>query len=157
MLIKDAGPPQQDPISASPIEINRPRLHLLVPISAQPDDGIARVQRPKARRSKTEPLLHRSARESDLLNLYGTFDENLPNSRTTSHEARNEERLSPSSDASDEVITKLPALKATRSAPGIGNMTAIKKKVTFAVDVDGNASSWSTVASGESMPAWNGQ
>ncbi|KAK3169929.1 hypothetical protein OEA41_009313 [Lepraria neglecta] len=60
---------------ASPIDINRPKYQSLVLTSTQPEYGNGRAQRPKPYRSKTEPLLHRSSRDSEVEFLYRTFDD----------------------------------------------------------------------------------
>ena len=112
--------------------------------------GNRRVQRPKSYRSKTEPLLHRSSRDSELELLYRTFDDPSHGSKPikNSNGPANSEPSSWSTVASENTYINPPVLAPSKT---LVDKVPAPKKGSFTFNDEVIVSSWSTTVSGISM------
>ncbi|KAL2041714.1 hypothetical protein N7G274_005498 [Stereocaulon virgatum] len=131
-----------------PIDIKRSKYQSLVPTGAQPDNG-ARPQRPKARRSKSAPLLSKRSSGSDLCFLYNTFDNSYQNLRphNNSRFHANDKHPAEKVMTSGEATSKPTVSQPTETTVNLDDVIAPKKQVSFAANDNVIGSSWSTIQS----------
>ena len=120
-----------------------------MPTGAQPDNG-ARPQRPKARRSKSAPLLGKGSTDSDLCFLYNTFDNSCqsprPNKKSKAH--ANDKHTTETIITSGEATIKPTVSQSADTPVDLDDVDSPKKQVSFAANDNVIGSSWSTFLTG---------